>query len=230
MIMSKKTLVNKFIWIKYKNNSYENLKQKIIDHSFKINSCFKMVNNEFCYRNMEGKFIPFIFEDKELNFDIDKNIFCKFILEIIKKWMNWLSFRNNAEHIQYSSNVNDDYLIKKVELWLNTLYYHKKLNPIDISCYISFKILTHHYFTNGNKRISVMFLTDMLEYLHLFLSYSNMFAAEADFENRWYVLFTDYVKKHEENKHNDNSLYNSFRHSILDGVFLDVRSIKNKLI
>lgn len=115
-------------------------------------------------------------------------------------------------------------------MWLNTLYYRKKLNPIDISCYISFKILTHHYFANGNKRISVMFLTDMLEYLHLFLSYSNMFADKTDFENRWYVLFTDYVKKHEENKHNDDSLYNSFRQSVLDGIFLDVRSIKNKLI
>lgn len=225
-----KILENKFIWIKYKNNSYEDLKQTIIDRSFKINSSFKIVNNKFCYKNIEGKFIPFVFDEKELNFDIDKDIFCKFILKIIKKWMNRLSFLYKTEQIQYSPDINDNSLIKKIEIWLNTLHYQKKLNPIDISCYISFKILTHHYFTNGNKRISIMFLTDMLEYLHLFLSYSNMFADKTSFENRWYVLFTDYVKKHEENKHNDDSLYNSFRHSVLDGIFLDIRSIKNKLI
>lgn len=225
-----KILENKFIWIKYKNNSYEDLKQTIIDRSFKINSSFKIVNNKFCYKNIEGKFIPFVFDEKELNFDIDKDIFCKFILKIIKKWMNRLSFLYKTEQIQYSPDINDNSLIKKIEIWLNTLHYQKKLNPIDISCYISFKILTHHYFTNGNKRISIMFLTDMLEYLHLFLSYSNMFADKTSFENRWYVLFTDYVKKHEENKHNDESLYNSFRHSVLDGIFLDIRSIKNKLI
>ncbi len=222
---------NKFVWIKYKNNSYDDLKQRIIEHTFRTNSSFKKINNEFCYKNWENEFISFAFAERELDFDIDKHIFCKsIILKIIKNAMIQLSRRYTKEEIQYSSDINDNFLIKHIELWLNKLYYRKKINPVDISCYITFKILTHHYFTNDNKRISIIFLTEILEYFHLFLSYSNVSANETEFQNRWYVLFTNYVKKHEQKNYNPDDLYDDFKQSILDGIFLNLKNIKNKLI
>ena len=219
---------NKFIWIKYKNNSYDDLKNLIIERTFRINSCFRKIDNKYCYKNLNNEWISFDFFEKELNFDKDKDIFCNFILETIKRRMYSLSALYKSEKIQYKSDTSDNFLIKQIELWLNSLDYRKKLNPIDISCYISFKMLTHHYFTNGNKRISILFLTQMLEYFHLFLSYSNMFAEPSDFKTRWYLLFTDYLKKHENSKNDEDILYDSFRDSILYGIFLDIRCFKDK--
>ena len=219
---------NKFIWIKYKNNSYDDLKNSIIERTFRINSCFRKIDNKYCYKNLNNEWISFDFFEKELNFDKDKDIFCNFILETIKRRMCSLSALYKSEKIQYKSDTSDNFLIKQIELWLNSLDYRKKLNPIDISCYISFKMLTHHYFTNGNKRISILFLTQMLEYFHLFLSYSNMFAEPSDFKTRWYLLFTDYLKKHENSKNDEDILYDSFRDSILYGIFLDIRCFKDK--
>ena len=66
----------------------------------------------------------------------------------------------------------------------------------------------------------------MLEYFHLFLSYSNMFAEPSDFETRWYLLFTDYLKKHENSKNDEDILYDSFRDWIVYGIFLILDALK----
>lgn len=66
----------------------------------------------------------------------------------------------------------------------------------------------------------------MLEYFHLFLCYSNMFAEPSDFKMCWYLLFTDYLKKHENNKNDEDILYDSFRDSILYGIFWILDALK----
>ena len=217
---------NKYIWINFNDNLYDDLKNQIIDYTCSKNSLFKKENGKLYFKDVNDKWTPFVIRNTTLIFENDTNVFCKFILEVIKSKMKILSFQYQVEKIKYRSDVSDEFLIKRIEGWLNVLFNCKKLNPIDISCYISFKILIHHYFTNGNKRISIMFLTDILEYFNLFLSYTNMSANPSLFETRWYKIFTEYINKHEKNECTFEELYNQFRSAILNGLFLDARSIK----
>lgn len=220
---------------------YDDISKKRSNRIFSLSSTGKPV---FCNNFQKWERYDLKLFKLEINQESFESI-SKLVFEIVKlshdqiaQYGKKLRPKENFDFVpEYSNNGKldpEEVLLKDIQSWLNSLDLNKSLDIFNICCWIPFKLLTNrHIWNNGNKRTALATCINLLRYFKLYLSYSDNHGISDDGKDRWYNLFTKYVRddKHPErcvelNKKAYYDIYKRFFNDIIIAIYFDVYSIK----
>jgi len=198
---------------------------KILQHPNKI---FKFENGiNKIYRN--GSYQPFKIQITPYDKDKLSYLIKQIVLASHNQVKDWkIDEGATKEQFDFVSGYSEKTIEKDIDLWLYWLESNKKLDVINVCCFIPLKLLTtKHYWENGNKRTSITTLMNLLDAFRFFLSFTSLEPKEI--KMRWYDVFLNYLERSKRNmsgvKENPEKIYQDFYNEVFRAIFINGKYI-----